>query len=136
MILKYFNCSSPLIVLCSPISPTYPESFFAAAFCKTSMIKEDLPEPLTPVTTVRQPFGMSTEMSLRLFALAFEIEREFVALRNPNFLCVLFGHFRADAAVDPNGTLQLLNLVVELAAERLLLGEHMLELEVALLQRA
>ena len=37
------------------------------------MIKEDLPEPLTPVTTVRQPFGMSTEMSLRLFALAFEI---------------------------------------------------------------
>src|SRR2546427_726157 len=48
----------------------------AAAFSlrlsnKTSLARVDLPEPDTPVTTVRRPSGMRASMLLRLCSFAF-----------------------------------------------------------------
>ena len=46
-----------------------------------SKASEDLPEPLTPVTTVRALCGMSTSMDLRLWVRAPRMTMESLAIR-------------------------------------------------------
>ena len=57
--------------LCEP--PPYDTNDIAdlpALLYKISFIKVDLPEPLTPVTTVNSPIGNFTLIFCRLFSLA------------------------------------------------------------------
>jgi len=69
MILSKF--SRPLISLYgagSSLAVT-PLSFLSAILTSVSLTRVDLPEPETPVTTIKQPTGKDTVISLRLFPL-------------------------------------------------------------------
>ena len=51
------------------------------AFLKISLTKVDLPEPLTPVTQVKQPRGTVNLTFLRLLALApFSVNTRFLSI--------------------------------------------------------
>ena len=66
--------------------PTADWSITIASGCSgrnTSSISELLPEPATPVTTVRTAVGMSTSTSLRLFARASRIGSQPFGSRDP-----------------------------------------------------
>ena len=53
-----------------PIVTALPWKWFMILFARISIIREDFPDPETPVTTVRQPRGIRTLIFLRLFSSA------------------------------------------------------------------
>ena len=59
-------CLSPLTSSHSPISETERPNSCRTFLYKTSVIKEDLPDPETPVTQVKAPVGIETVTFFKL----------------------------------------------------------------------
>ena len=67
------NASSPSMRSCAAGSAWLWYSFLATAAYSVSFTSVLLPEPLTPVTQVKSPTGISTSTCLRLLPCALQI---------------------------------------------------------------